>query len=161
MDHALETDLVAFLAHLSAVQAQTLDVLVRKQGLLAKADWAGLAALEPEEQQLVERLQGCLERRESLLKRAEQQGHTADSIRSLAKAVSTPRRKQIAEQVRQAAHHARLLQHHSLVNWVLIQKTLLHLSQLLEIIATGGRLQPTYQKDGPALSPGSLIDRAA
>jgi hypothetical protein len=27
---------------------------------------------------------------------------------------------------------------------VIAQRTLIHLSQLLEIIATGGRLQPTY-----------------
>ena len=48
----------------------------------------------------------------------------------------------------------RLLQHHSLTNWVLVQRTLIHLSQVLEIIATGGRLKPTYGKDDSADSGG-------
>jgi hypothetical protein len=67
----------------------------------------------------------------------------------------------LGDSLRQASHRARLLQHHSLVNWVLVQKTLIHLSQLLEIIATGGRLQPTYQRDGTVQATGALVDRAA
>jgi len=54
-----------------------------------------------------------------------------------------------------------LLQHHSLVNWVVIQRTLLHLSQMLEIIATGGRLQPTYGKGESSTASGTLMDWAA
>jgi hypothetical protein len=38
----------------------------------------------------------------------------------------------------------RVLQHHSLANWVLAQRRLLHVAQSLEIIATGGRMRPTY-----------------
>ena len=44
----------------------------------------------------------------------------------------------------EAAERSRLLQHQSLTNWVLVQRSLLHLSQLIEIIATGGRPKPTY-----------------
>ena len=54
-----------------------------------------------------------------------------------------------------------LLQHHSLANWVLAQRSLLHISQLLEIIATGGRLRPTYGKSEPVLARGALVDQEA
>jgi hypothetical protein len=53
------------------------------------------------------------------------------------------------------------LQHQSLTNWVLVQRTLLHLSQLIEIIATGGRLKPTYGKGSDHQAGGALVDRAA
>jgi hypothetical protein len=61
--------------------------------------------------------------------------------------------------MRQAALRARLLRHEGLVNWVLVQRTLIHLSQLLEIIATGGRLQPTYRKEESLRAGGALVDQ--
>jgi hypothetical protein len=41
-----------------------------------------------------------------------------------------------------------------------VQRTVLHLSQMLEIIATGGRTQPTYGNSPRAHRGGSLIDQA-
>jgi hypothetical protein len=55
----------------------------------------------------------------------------------------------------------RLLQHQSLTNWVLAQRAVLHVSQLLEIIATGGRLQPTYGDGDTLHNRGSLVDQEA
>ena len=48
--------------------------------------------------------------------------------------------------IREAANRSQFLQHQSLTNWVVVQRSLLHLSQLIEIIATGGRPKPTYGK---------------
>jgi hypothetical protein len=39
--------------------------------------------------------------------------------------------------------------------------SLLHLSQMIEIIATGGRPKPTYEKGPGSNSGGALVDRAA
>jgi hypothetical protein len=161
MEMIWESEIAGFLTHLSSVQEKTLDVLMRKGKLLAAADTAGLAALGSEEGELVAGLQECLRRREELLSRARQESLPSENIRSLADAVAGRRPSRVTDQMRQAAHRARLLQHHSLVNWVLVQKTLIHLSQLLEIIATGGRMQPTYQRDGAAPVSGALVDRAA
>jgi len=161
MEPAWESELASFLSHLSTVQEKTLDVLVRKGKLLAEADVAGLTALGTEEDQLVEGLQECLREREELLRRAGREGLPAQDVRSLAKVVPGRSRSHVQEQVRLASHRARLLRHHSLVNWVLVQKALIHLSQLLEIIATGGRLQPTYHKDRPTPASGALVDRSA
>jgi hypothetical protein len=155
-----ETELAAFLQRLSAVQGRTLEVLARKRQMLVEADVPGLEAVGHEERQLVESLQQCLDQREELLGRARQDGLPSDSIRSLTKALPGQGRRDLLDQVQQASLRSRLLQHHSLANWVLVQKTLIHLSQLLEIIATGGRLQPTYGKDQCAGPTGALVDRA-
>ena len=67
----------------------------------------------------------------------------------------------LAQEIDDSSTRMRLLQHQSLTNWVLAQRSILHLSQLLEIIATGGRLQPTYGRDESSASSGALVDREA
>jgi hypothetical protein len=159
MNTTWDTDLAAYLRDLSAVQDKTLEVLVRKRQMLVDADMEGLAALEVEESRLVQDLQACLDRREELLGRARREGLRAESLRSLAGQLPSRGANDLSYQVRLASHRARLLQHHSLTNWVLVQKTLIHLSQLLGIIATGGRLEPTYTRDDSIRARGALVDR--
>ncbi len=159
MDAPWESELARFLQDLLAAQDKMLDVLVRKRRMILDADAAGLSAVAGEEARLMETLQACLDRRDELLERARRDGLPAGSIRSLSAAVASPSGKGLVDQARQASHRARLLQHHSLTNWVLVQKTLIHLSQLLEIIATGGRIQPTYGKGQPVCATGALVDR--
>jgi hypothetical protein len=159
MDTALDTELATYLQNLSAVQDKTLDVLVRKRQMLIASDTAGLTALGEEEARLVESLQECLDRREELLDRGRQEGLPADSLRSLCAKLPGQTKSDLSYRFRLASHRARLLQHQSLTNWVLVQKTLIHLSQLLEIIATGGRLQPTYSRDEAVRATGALVDR--
>jgi hypothetical protein len=161
MTTAWESELAGFLSELSTVQEKTLEALVHKRDLLAQSDAQALAALGDEDEQLIAALQGCLDQRQRLLDQAKREGLPSANIQSLAKALPLGKKREIREQMRSAAHRARLLKHNSLVNWILVQKTLIHLSQLLQIIATGGRLQPTYQKDGPATTMGSLVDHAA
>jgi len=161
MDTSWESELAGFLTELSEVQEETLRVLTAKRALLAAADVDGLAAMAKQQEALIEKLGQCLRRREQLLRQAAEAGLPGDSIRSLANAVPTPQaRRDLADRVRQAARRARLLQHQSLTNWLLVQRTLLHLSQILEIIATGGRMQPTYSKDVRDCVGGALVDRA-
>lgn len=160
MDTAWETQLTDYLADLSAVQARTLDVLARKRQMLAKPDTEGLADATVEEAGLVESLQDCLTRRDRMLEDAHREGLPSESIRSLVAALPGNQRSGLGDQVRRAVAQSRLLQHDGLVNWILIQRTLIHLSQLLEIIATGGRLQPTYRKEERQQGSGALVDRA-
>jgi hypothetical protein len=93
------------------------------------------------------------------LARAGADGLPADSIRSLAGRLPGGSGMQAA--VREAAERSRLLQHQCLTNWVLVQRSLVHLSQMIEIIATGGRPKPTYGKGSERAPSGALVDRAA
>jgi len=156
-----ESELAKLLTDLSAVQDELLALLTKKRELLVKADTEGLAALGPQEQRLVGRLQECLACRERLLARAGEEGLPSSTIEALTKKFPKARRGNLGEQVQMAKLRARLLRHHALTNWVLIQRTLIHLSQMLEFIATGGRLKPTYGEGEPVNASGALVDREA
>ncbi len=160
MQTAWESELADYLTRLSEVQEQTLGVLMRKREAILAEDAAALEAAGQDEGKVVTRLSECLDERRRLLEKAAAEGLPRQGIRELAGAFSGPARAGLADQVRQAQHRARLLKHHSLVTWILIQRTLLHLAQLLEIIATGGRLQPTYGKEPHTPPSGALVDRA-
>jgi len=161
METNWEGELAGLLNDLSAVQDEMLAVLNHKRELLVARNADGLAEVATDEERLVERLQQCLRRRAELLERAAEEGRPADSIRSLTESLPRRQRRQLGGQVKQASARARLLRHHALTNWVLVQQTLIHLSQMLEILATGGRFQPTYGKGSRAQAGGALVDREA
>jgi flagellar biosynthesis/type III secretory pathway chaperone len=155
-------DLADLLGSLSATQDELLVLLAEKRQLLVAADQARLAALVEREDELIDRLRECQQRRTELLDRAEREGRPAESLQALTASMPDSRQQRaLRERFEEAEHRFRLLEHHSLTNWLLVQRTLIHLSQLLEIIATGGRLQPTYGKGAPDQASGSLVDQAA
>jgi hypothetical protein len=124
-------------------------------------DTAAMAAVQPREEELGRRLQACHDRRRDLLARAEREGLPAASVGQLATAIAPDERQHWRQEVQQTAQSLRLLQHECLTNFVFAQRTWLHLAQLLEIIATGGRMRPTYGKGDTALARGALVDEAA
>jgi len=161
MNECWETEIAALLSELADVQSALLVLLSEKRQMLATSDHEGLAAMTSREQQLLERLQACQKQRLQLLTRASEQGIQADSIGTLSQHLPSQSRNRLQASIRETSVRARLLQHQSLTNWVLVQRTLLHLSQMMEIIATGGRLRPTYG-NGPDRAPGgALMDQAA
>jgi hypothetical protein len=139
MNETWETDIAGLLAELADVQSALLAVLSEKRQLLATADHAALSAVAGREQQLIDRLQACHDRRQELLGRAENEGLPSDSIRALSETLPAERRDRVRAGIEDAAKRSQFLQQQSLTNWVLVQRSLLHLSQLIEIIATGGR----------------------
>lgn len=155
-----EAPLSELLSELSETQSALLDLLGRKRDLLVANDREGLASIQPEEQGLADRLSSCQQRRQRLLSQAGEQGLPRADLRALAEALPNDARRTLRPRLREAQSRGRLLQHQSLTNWVLVQRTLLHLSQMIEIVATGGQKPPTYEKSGPSASGGVLMDRA-
>ena len=156
-----ETDLAELLAELSAVQTELLEVLTDKRDRMVDADLDGMVEIQSRERQLGQRLQACQQRRAELLANAKQEGRPASDIRQLTASLPGEKAGALGKQAKEASARARLLQHHSLTNWVLAQRTLLHLSHLIEIIATGGRLQPTYGGSEVVHASGTLVDQEA
>lgn len=156
-----EAEITCLLADLSAAQVELLDVLQQKRQRLAKVDLPGLAELQPREEELATRLESCQRRRSELLASAQEAGMPSESIGSLAAAASGHRRGKLGSELKQASARMRLLQNQGLTNWVLAQRSLLHVSQLVEIIATGGRMQPTYGEKESVHSRGSLVNQEA
>jgi len=160
METPWESEVATLINGLLAVQGEMLDTLTKKQQLLRDSDTDGLAAVNAEEEQLMAKLQEYLVQRQGLLDRAKEEGLPASSLLALTDSLPRSQKGRLQPTVRKASSQARLLRHHSLTNWVVIQRTLIHLSQMLEIIATGGRLQPTYGKGEPVNASGALVDRA-
>jgi len=164
-DNQWETELAGLLKRLSTTQQELLSLLASKRELLLAKDMEGLAGLVPQEKALSAELQSCFEYRKQLLQQAAGQGLPSTSIRELVRALPGKQAERLREPIDQASGRARLLRHQSLSQWVVVQRTLLHLSQMLEIIATGGRSQPTYEKgpcpqNQPRATSGALMDRA-
>jgi hypothetical protein len=155
----LEQALADLLQELSIVQEEVLGVLSEKRERMANRDVEGMTALQAREEEVSRRLAQCHERRQALLKQAAESGYEADSIDSLARRLPLNDPAEVRRQVRHSSTRMRVLQHQSLANWVLAQQSLLHLSQMFEILANGGRLKPTYEKSDPSFSGGSLVDR--
>jgi flagellar biosynthesis/type III secretory pathway chaperone len=160
MHDAWSSRLVELLNELSGVQDDLLVALGRKRDCLARSDLAGLRELQDVEHALIARLQSCHERRLQLLERAAADGLPGDSMRSLALAAMA-NRDEIALRIDQTNERTRFLHQQNLTNWVIAQRTLIHLSQLLEIIATGGRMRPTYEQGDVPGGQGALVDQAA
>jgi flagellar biosynthesis/type III secretory pathway chaperone len=161
-----EQAITQLLAELSGTQQELLEVLAEKRARLASVDVTGMGELQVREQSLLERLQACHLRREELLAAATREGLPGDSMTSLAKHAVPAGKHASGEKLRKelatTASRMRLLQTQSLTNWVVAQRSLLHVSQLLEIIATGGRLQPTYGVgEGGLHTRGGLVDHDA
>lgn len=155
-----ESELAELLNRLSRTQQELLSLLSSKHDLLAQRDHDGMAALAPKEEALCAELQACHERRQQLLEQAELAGLPSDSIESLSQALPGKEAQTLRLPLEKSAERSRLLRHQSIAQWVVVQRTLLHLSHLLEIFATGGQTQPTYRKGGVTESSGALIDQA-
>ena len=155
-----ESELAELLSRLSTSQQQLLSLLSSKHELLMKRDHQGLQDLAPREAEICAELQACHERRQHLLEQAELAGLPSDSIRSLSEALPKEDREKLQSPIKESMERSRLLRHQSIAQWVVVQRTLLHLSHLLEIFATGGQSQPTYTKGGATGSSGALMDQA-
>ena len=153
--------IAALLDELSEVQDELLNVLAAKRERIADNDLPGITALEPRTEQLCARLQACHQRRAELLADAGNEGLPAGTLGELAASLPSGNSGGLSKQVKDVSGRVRLLQHQSLSNWVLAQRSLLHVSQMLEIIATGGRLQPTYGTGDNNTSQGALVDKEA
>ena len=154
-----EVQLANLLEELTDLQKQVLGVLGEKRRYMAAADREGMIKLQAREQELCEALQQCHDRRAVLLKEASEHGWAVDSLSDLATMLQERGRRDLRKTVKTASTRMRLLQHNCLTNWVLAQKALLHASQMLEIIATGGRLQPTYGDHTGRTAGGALVDQ--
>ena len=156
-----EEELSAYLADLTNVQHELLRVLNEKRQKMAVLDIAGLEALQPEAEALSQRLAGCQQRRAELLEQAARDGHSATNLRELARSLAAPAAQALAPEITAATTQVQRLREQSLTNWIVAQRTLLHVAEMLQILATGGRLQPTYGPENAVHTGGSLFSDAA
>ena len=158
----MKQKILNFFKILDTAQEQTLSVLQKKQFSLVKPEQETLRILSDEETEALRLLRLALEERESILATAQQQGLVASSISAVCEQVFPGQNewKQIIEKLQ-----AQNTQIHwvSLTNWTISQKSLVHLTQILEFIETRGAGKTTYQfsKGTSTTSTGGFVDKVA
>ena len=95
-----EAEVGNLLTELSDVQTALLHVLQHKRDCLAAVDLPGLAALQPQEQELLARLEACQQKRQAILAAATAEGKSIDSIGKLARSAGGAQRGKLVEQVK-------------------------------------------------------------
>ena len=157
----MEQDILRFLSQLSTVQERALSVLRRKQEFLVKPDRDGLMEIVAEEHKVLDLLQQCLARREEILADARQKGYAVESISSLCQRIFP--RSECLRLAEEAARQSQLIQFQSRANWMMTQKSIVHLSQMLEIVKTRGQGKSTYHRQSEKESSlsGGFVDRVA
>lgn len=156
-----ETQILDLLNDLTSTQDELLGLLGRKRDVMARGSMTEMADMEPAEEELRSRLADCNTRRGDLLKTAASEGMPSESLEHLAKSLPARKLPELDEKIAESKSRIRLLQHESLANWVIAQRAVLHLSQILEILATGGKQKPTYENGESSNSRGNLVDQEA
>ncbi len=158
-----EVEIAELLVDMSDVQQGLLDVLTEKRDLMVAGDIEGMTAVQSREEDLAQQLEECHLRRRDLLQRTASEGLPAKSLDRLTDVLPFDRRRQLQSKLRETNQRNNLVRNQSLSNWVLAQRSLLHLSQLLDIIATQGRsATATYTPQGEeATAGGALVDGTA
>jgi hypothetical protein len=149
-----------FAAWPDAAQEFLRDLLAVQNDLLtALREHRQPKAIEPV---LVERLQQCHRRRAELLDRACKAGLPSQTLRDAVAALTdTDARRVLASLIAEAQSAGRRTRLASLTQWMLAQRSLAHVGQLLEILATGTPQPPTYGNGAVPTHRGGLLDQAA
>lgn len=160
----MKESILDFLRQLADAQDKALGVLQRKQTLLVRPNKVELDACATEEQNALELLRKAIRRREEILLDAQNRGYEADTIEILCEKIFSnsseyrPSLDAVMEQTRQIRYLA-------LANWTITQRSIIHLSQILEIIETRGQGKTTYSpqngKESTQNSGGGFVDRVA
>lgn len=159
-DARMYHELVGYLDELTELQGDVLAYLRDKHELIASGKPSELEDFAPREENLIERLKNCQHHRARLLTYAAPESDQDATIASLAEGLPDEERHEVRRKISGARQQGHLVQQQMLSQWVAMQRSMIHLAHLLEIIATGGRSRPTYGKEDSARASGSLVDQA-
>jgi len=155
----MKAELQDFLNQLIEAQAQMLTVLHKKQAILVKPEKEAVAQISAEEEQTLGIMQNVLHRREELLTTARLQNIRGDSVEQLCTHFfpHNVEVQKILDEIKHRSHQIRLLAY---TNWTMSRKSLIHVSQILELLETRGHGKTTYQ---PQTTPSrsGFVDRVA
>jgi hypothetical protein len=155
-----ESALTRLLDDLLDTQQEMLQILDRKRTAMVRRDLEQIRALQPLEDQLCQQLTACQERRNELLAMAKAANLPDGNLDELSRSVPLQQELGVRQKLSNASQRTILLRHQSLTNWIIAQRNLLHISQLLENITTGGQMAPTYGRS-TRVAGGFMLDQDA
>jgi len=156
----MKTDIQNYLTQLIESQNQWLTILHKKQAILVKPEKDAMASITVEEEKAVESMQNVLKRRENLLTSARLQNIRGDSIEQLCEHFF-PRDVEMLQLLNEARHRTQQIRFLNYTNWLISRKSLIHVSQILELLDKGhGKTTYQPQTNGQA-SRSNFVDRVA
>ena len=157
----MKADIQDYLHQLAGAQNQMLDVLRKKQAVLVKPEKKEIALIAAEEEVMVRKMQKMLERREELLTAARLRSCPCDSIEQLC-GHFFPNNFDVQKILNETRHRTQQISLLAYTNWTMSRKSLIHVSQILELLETRGQGKTTYQpQSANDRSSGSFVDRVA
>lgn len=153
-------DLAELLQELAEAQSQLLAHLERKRNAIAKNDWRALESFVANEESLSNRLEAIHQKRSTLLEVAKKHGRRSDTLEDLSNELASPKPSPLAKQFREASSKMRLLQTHTLASWVVAQRAVLHASQMIHVLASGGKLTTSPDSGVENNFTGGFVDEA-
>ncbi len=158
-----------FLTLLAETQQNLLALFEIKRQALDSFQPQELMTLSAREEELGARLQSLVHERSGLLRKARDEGFTVTSLMELSgaieKTVDDVRVLKAIELIRarivQSQKRTVMLQHESWVHWIIAHRCYNHFTELVDLIAHGGRPAPTYGDKPTSATGGALLDAAA
>ena len=156
----MKTDIQDYLTQLIESQNQWLAILHKKQAILVKPEKEAMALIAVEEEKAVESMQNILKWREELLTSARLQNIRGDSIEQLCEHFF-PRNSEVQQLLDAAKHRTQQIRFLNYTNWLISRKSLIHVSQVLELLDKG-QGKTTYQpQTNSQPSRSNFVDRVA
>ena len=157
----MKAELQDFLHQLIDAQTRMLTVLHKKQAILVKPDKEAVAHISAEEESTLATMQNVLHRREELLTTARLQNIRGDSIEQLC-GHFFPHNVEVQKMLDEVKSRTQQIQLLAYTNWTMSRKSMIHISQILELLETRGQGKTTYQPQVAAgISRGGFVDRVA
>ncbi len=161
----LVRDIEELLAALDATQ-DALSVAYRdKRAAIRVSDAAEIDRLTRLEERLVADFQEELRRREQILQRARQVGLPADSLSSVVGTFDESVQEPLLAQIERVRERAEANRRESWILWIVCKQSLRLFSDMIELIANGGRRAPVYLARPGAVAElstgGALLDAKA
>ena len=157
----MKTDIPNFLNELIEAQNQYLAVLHKQQKVLIRPTREEIASISGEEEKAREQLQKMLARKEELLTAARLQNIQSDSIEQLCEHFF-PHNVSVQKLLNEVRSRSQQMQLLAYTNWTINRKSLIHVSQILELLETRGQGKTTYsQRSKTDTSGGLQVDRVA
>lgn len=161
----LARDIENLLVAIEETQAALAGVYRDKRAAIRQANGPGLDQLTTIEETLVADLQVHLRRREQILQQARQMGLPADSLSSVVRTLDEPLRERLIAQIEETRRVADANRRESWILWIVCKQSLRFFSDVIELIANGGRRAPIYLARPGAVAElstgGSLLDAQA
>lgn len=161
MSESLLAELERFARKLIDAQETLLQIMRRKRTALTTSDLAALEAIQVPEQEAAQQLQTLVSWRGTLLKSAQRGIGRFETLTDLAKSLSPAQSPPVIALFDQAQRLAIELRQESWVQWIITNRCCNFYSEVLELIAQGGKKAPTYDPAEWAQRGGALMDASA